>query len=100
MPMILPARTQRKTAFPFFRQTALALCLAGSCSVAVLAHDATGAARFRQQGDSASFGNAAISASWSLTGQKLGQMVLTDKLNHRSFKVTAPFALAMADGST
>lgn len=100
MSLIFPVRTSRRAPLSFFRQTALALCLAGSFSVATLAHDATGAARFRQQGDSASFGNAAISASWSLTGQKLGQMVLTDKLNHRSFKVTAPFALVMADGST
>lgn len=100
MPLILPAHTPRNTSFSFFRQTTLALCLACSFSAVALAHEATSAARFQQQGDSASFGNTAISASWSLSGQKLGQMVVTDELNHRSFKVTAPFALVMANGST
>lgn len=59
-----------------------------------------GAAAFAHTQDAESFGNAAIEASWSIDQQHLIDMVVTDRVHHRTLKVTAPFALVLADGST
>ncbi|HEY1588442.1 MAG TPA: enterotoxin, partial [Rhodanobacter sp.] len=47
-----------------------------------------------------SFGNAAIGARWKLDGKHLVDMTVIDRVHSRTFAVSAPFALVMADGST
>ena len=59
-----------------------------------------GVAAFADQQGAESFGNAAIEARWKLDGKHLVDMTVTDRVHHRTFAVPAPFALAMADGST
>lgn len=44
------------------------------------------------------FGNASLSASWTVTGKSLGQFVLNDLVNRREIALAAPFALTMRDG--
>ncbi|GAA4774391.1 thermostable cytotonic enterotoxin Ast [Stakelama sediminis] len=46
-----------------------------------------------------SFGNAPVSAHWSVSGGHLQDMTVRDGLNHRVMKVSAPFALHLSDGS-
>ena len=61
---------------------------------------APGAAAFADRQGAESFGNAAIEASWKLDGKHLIGMTVTDRVHGRTFAVPAPFALAMAGGST
>src|SRR6185437_13789925 len=90
--------------------------LLASCLLAVLASFGTaqaadsvatgkrvlepGAAAFADQQGTESFGNAAIEARWKLDGQRLVDFSVTDRVHGRTFQVPAPFALALADGST
>ena len=59
-----------------------------------------GAAAYAEQQGAESFGNAAIEARWKLDGQRLVDFSVTDRVHGRTFQVPAPFALALADGST
>ncbi|MGH8160149.1 MAG: enterotoxin [Rhodanobacter sp.] len=59
-----------------------------------------GATAFSDQNGTERFGNAAIEASWKIDQQHLLDMLVVDHVHQKSFKVTAPFALVMADGST
>jgi hypothetical protein len=59
-----------------------------------------GVAAFTDQQGAESFGNAAIEARWKLDGKHLVDMTVTDHVHHRTFAVSVPFALVMADGST
>jgi hypothetical protein len=59
-----------------------------------------GTAVFVDQQGAESFGNAAIEARWKLDGQHLVDMTVTDRVHGRTFAVSAPFALVLADGST
>lgn len=55
---------------------------------------------FQQQDHTQTFGNGAISASWTFSQQKIGDMVVRDQLNQRQFVVNAPFRLTLAGGDT
>nr|WP_216364757.1 enterotoxin [Rhodanobacter glycinis] len=55
---------------------------------------------FQQQGDTQIFGNGAISASWTFSGQKIGNVIVRDRLNHRQFIVNAPFLLTLKNGDS
>lgn len=46
------------------------------------------------------FGNAAIDAHWRVDDGHLGDLVVTDKLNHATIPVTAPFKLILDDDAT
>ena len=59
-----------------------------------------GGAVFADKQGAESFGNAAIEARWKLDGKHLVGTTVTDRVHGRTFAVSAPFALAMADGST
>ncbi|GAB3792666.1 enterotoxin [Dyella agri] len=59
-----------------------------------------GTAAFVDQQGAESFGNAAIEARWKLDGKHLVGMTVTDRVHERTFAVSAPFALTMADGRT
>ena len=59
-----------------------------------------GAAAFIDRQGAESFGNAAIEARWKRDGKHLVDMTVTDRVHGRTFAVSAPFALALADGST
>jgi hypothetical protein len=100
--------------FPTLRSPRVTLL--ASCLLAVLAGFGTaqaddsvatgklvlepGAAAFADQQGAESFGNAAIEARWKLDGKHLVDMTVTDRVHNRTFAVSAPFALVMADGST
>ncbi len=58
-----------------------------------------GTAVFVDQQGAESFGNAAIEARWKLDGQHLVDMTVTDRVHDRTFTVSAPFELVLADGS-
>jgi hypothetical protein len=79
------------------RATLLAAGMLAALGTAQAATDGIG---LRHDGDTATFGNATITASWTLSAGRFGHMTVDDRLNHRSFPVTAPFALVLADGST
>ena len=90
--------------------------LLASCLLAVLAGFSTahaedsvaagklvlspGVTAFADRQGAESFGNAAIEARWKLDGKHLVDMTVTDRVHGRTFSVPAPFALALADGST
>ena len=92
------------------------MSLLASCLLAVLASFGTahaadsvatgklvlepGSAVFAEQQGVESFGNAAIEVCWKLDGQHLTDFTVTDRVHGRTFAVPAPFALALADGST
>ena len=59
-----------------------------------------GGAAFADRQGAESFGNAAIEARWKLDGKHLVEMAVTDRVHHRTFAVSTPFALVMGDGST
>jgi len=61
---------------------------------------APGAATFANQQSVESFGNAAIEARWTTDQQHVADMTVTDRVHERTFKIVAPFALVLADGST
>ncbi|HET7268507.1 MAG TPA: enterotoxin [Oleiagrimonas sp.] len=50
--------------------------------------------------DTSHFGNAFVSAQWNVADGKLRNLVVTDKINHKTIPVTAPFKLTLKDGST
>ncbi len=92
------------------RASLLASCLLTALTVLGTAHAedsvATGkrvldpgAAVFVDQQGAESFGNAAIEARWKLDGQHLVDMTVTDRVHDRTFTVSAPFELVLADGS-
>ncbi|KXU82975.1 enterotoxin [Paraburkholderia monticola] len=55
---------------------------------------------FQTNGDRHSFGNAAITLNWTVIHQRLADFALTDGMHRRTLRVTAPFALSLADGRT
>ncbi|KAA1001634.1 enterotoxin [Paraburkholderia panacisoli] len=55
---------------------------------------------FQTNGDRHSFGNAAIALNWTVRHQHLADFALTDRVHMRTLRVTAPFALSLADGHT
>src|ERR1700758_2250767 len=55
---------------------------------------------FQTNGDWHSFGNAAIALNWTVRHQHLADFALTDSVHRRTLRVTAPFALSLADGRT
>ena len=59
-----------------------------------------GAAAFAHQQGVEKFGNAVIEANWSLDGQHLVNLSVTDRVHKRTIAIPAPFALVLADGST
>lgn len=81
--------------------TLLAVCLLGA---GVARADSGGAQQrdlpsFTSKAGQESFGNAAMTVSWTLAEDKLTHLVVSDGINHQQFPVTAPFALTLADGS-
>jgi hypothetical protein len=55
---------------------------------------------FQTNGDRHSFGNAAIALNWTVRHQHLADFALTDHVHMHTLRVTAPFALSLADGRT
>lgn len=90
--------TQPRGRYAAQRKLLVAMLAAGMVSL-LNAAPSERTATFSKQGDTQQFGNASIAATWKLAGGKLGDMVVTDGLNHQAFAVSAPFALTMADGS-
>ncbi|WP_426663394.1 enterotoxin [Rhodanobacter aciditrophus] len=60
---------------------------------------APGTAIFADRQGEESFGNAAIEARWKLDSRHLVDFTVTDRVHRRTLRVSAPFALVMADGS-
>ena len=69
------------------RWAALALAVAVAAAIAAPAFAAT-----------QDFGNAAIAVQWQLADGRFTDMVVTDRINHRTIPVTAPFVLTWRDG--
>lgn len=59
-----------------------------------------GIATFVDKQGAGSFGNAAIEARWTNARQRMTDMTLTDRVHGHTFRIIAPFALILADGST
>lgn len=57
-----------------------------------------GTPAFQAEGERQTFGNAAIAMGWRVTGRRLCDFVLTDRLHARTLSVSTPFALTLADG--
>ncbi|WP_266170188.1 enterotoxin [Dyella subtropica] len=77
----------------------LLLAMLAASMVSVLnATPAQQAATFQKHGETQQFGNAVMSATWKLSGDKLSDLVVVDALNQQQFPVTAPFVLVLADG--
>lgn len=78
------------------------LCLVATCAATSNAGTvrSNDAGVFQHHGHTESFGDGTIAVSWTFADNKFGRMVVRDNLNRRQFKLSAPFLLTFADGST